>query len=307
MNLRLFATAAAVFSIASASAFAQTTVTGPTQDAAVSNSQSGAQSNSVGINDNSNGGVTVGPTTVGPIDASSRTTSNSDSTSGAVSGSFSQGGSVGDTTSTSQAMSQGGAGGTGTANSTSAGGSSTASSNAAGGSSTSSTGASTSTSTANPNANNAGNAQSITFNNVAPKKQQLETNPTVYAPALTTTLTETCMGSTSGGISVLGFGGTLGTTWNDNQCVRRLNAREMAQTLGDRDAARALLCQDKDVAAAYAAVGQDCRARTVVATYVGPPPPGPPQAVPVAPPAPAPTAKMSPIPNPPEDGERGAN
>jgi hypothetical protein len=122
------------------------------------------------------------------------------------------------------------------------------------------------------------------------------------------------MGSTSGGISVLGFGGTLGTTWNDTQCVRRLNAREMAQTLGDRDAARALLCQDKNVAEAYAAVGQNCRERTVVATYVGPPPPGPVQQY--SAPPPAPTATMQPIPNPTSerktcaesgDGECGAS
>jgi hypothetical protein len=295
MKTNLLSTAAAVLSLAlSPVAFAQTTVTGPTTDAAVANSQSGAVSGSVGVNDNSNGGVTVGPTTVGPIDASSRTTS--DSTSGAVSGSISR--------------SEGGAGGASDAHAVVNGVSSNSSSQ--GGNSAATTGASTATSTANPNANNQGNAQNITFNQTTPTHQKVETNPQVYAPALTTTLTETCMGSTSGGVSVLGFGGTLGTTWNDAQCVRRLNAREMAQTLGDRDAARALLCQDKDVARAYASVGQSCNARTVVATYVGPPPPGPAPTVLAAPPAP-PTAKMEPIPNPPEektprgDGERGGN
>lgn len=187
------------------------------------------------------------------------------------------------------------------------GGNSDATSNATGGNAT----GGTSSATANPNANNQGNAQSITFNSTTPAKQQVKTNPTVYAPAMTTTLTETCMGSTSGGVSVMGFGGTLGTTWNDEQCVRRLNAREMAQTLGDRDAARALLCQDKNVAAAYAAIGQSCflpvaqpRAETPpaqVQAHADPVPPTPPEPGRVA----KPTGTMEPIPNPPEKGERG--
>ena len=132
-----------------------------------------------------------------------------------------------------------------------------------------------------------------------PSKTKIESVPQVYAPALSTTLTETCMGSTSGGVSVMGFGGTLGTTWNDAQCVRRLNAREMAQTLGDRDAARALMCQDKDVAAAYLAVGQDCRAKWVQQVAVAPIPPPPPVVINVPAPAPA-VQMMAPVPNPPE-------
>lgn len=115
------------------------------------------------------------------------------------------------------------------------------------------------------------------------------------------------MGSTSGGVSVLGFGGTLGTTWRDDACTRRLNAREMANTLGDREAARALLCRDKDVAAAYAAVGQPCN-------YPAPPVPRQPIGAVAAVPTTTPPAvdpnkppvTMQPIPNPPaENGERG--
>ena len=137
-----------------------------------------------------------------------------------------------------------------------------------------------------------GNAQSITFNSPAiPTTQTLKTAPSVYAPALTTTLTETCMGSTSVGGSGIGFGISVGSTWNDGQCVRRLNAREMAQTLGDRDAARALMCQDDDVAAAYAAVGQSCTEAPQVAVLGLPP-------APVVAAAPPPTGVMAPIPNP---------
>jgi hypothetical protein len=270
MNLKLFATAAAVFSLSFAPvvAFAQQAVgpVGPGADAANSNSQSGASSTNNNANFNGgNGPITVGPTTVGPQTATSDSTANSGSSSVAVT------------------RSEGGA----------------ATSNATGGTSSATTGASTASSTANPNANNAGNAQNITFNSTTPSHTKIESLPQVYAPALSTTLTETCMGSTSGGVSVMGFGGTLGTTWNDSQCVRRLNAREMAQTLGDRAAARALMCQDKDVAAAYAAVGQDCRQKYEVAVVVPPPAPISPVVINV-PPAPAPVIQMAPVPNPPE-------
>jgi hypothetical protein len=272
----------------------QTTTVAPVSNGdstAISGSNSGASANQ-------NQAQFNGGNTVGPIDSSVRvgpTTSTSDSNSGSFSGSnsVSRGGNA--------TGGAGGAGGTGTSSATTGPatattGASTSSAQGGSGGSSNATGGN-STSTANPNATNEGNAQNITFNNVAPNKTKLETVPQVYAPALSTTLTETCMGSTSGGISVMGFGGTLGTTWNDAQCVRRLNAREMAQTLGDRDAARALMCQDKDVAAAYLAVGQDCRAKWVQQVAVAPPPPTPPMIINV-PAAPAPVVQMAPIPNP---------
>jgi hypothetical protein len=296
MNTRLLLTAACIAALSLPSiSFAQQTNGPVAGDAAASNSQSGATAQNTNANVNggssaNNGGVQVGPSTSGSnsgaTSASNNTnfnggngpitvgpqTATSDSNSAALSGSVSR--------------SEGGAGGSSTANSNATGGTAT-------------TGASTSSATANPNASNQGNAQNITFNQTAPSKTKLETTPQVYAPALSTTLTETCMGSTSGGVSVMGFGGTLGTTWNDSQCVRRLNAREMAQTLGDRAAARALMCQDKDVAAAYLAVGQDCRQKYEVAVVVPPPPPISPVVINV-PPAPAPVIQMAPVPNPPE-------
>lgn len=53
--------------------------------------------------------------------------------------------------------------------------------------------------------------------------------PTAIAPALTTTLTETCMGSSSVGASGVGFGVSFGTTWRDVACVRRLDSREVGK------------------------------------------------------------------------------
>jgi hypothetical protein len=51
--------------------------------------------------------------------------------------------------------------------------------------------------------------------------------PQVAAPALTTTLSDTCMGSWSAGISVPGGGATFGKTQVDEDCVARLHARQL--------------------------------------------------------------------------------
>lgn len=51
--------------------------------------------------------------------------------------------------------------------------------------------------------------------------------PAVAAPALTTTLTDTCMGSWSAGLSVPGGGATFGKTQIDDDCVARLHARQL--------------------------------------------------------------------------------
>jgi hypothetical protein len=204
---------------------------------------------------------------------------------------------VGDTTSTSGSQSTSGA----VSVSESHGGNATTGPSSA----TATTGAATAT--ANPNASNAGNAQSITLNSVNP--DSIRTVPQVYAPALTTTLTETCMGSTSGGASWLGGGFSLGSTWRDSACVRRLNARELAQTLGDREAARAVMCGDPDVADAYERLGRPCPKspgyRAEIAAQYMPqipvPPPPPPPAPPVIVNVPAPAAAavmMAPVPNP---------
>ena len=103
----------------------------------------------------------------------------------------------------------------------------------------------------------------------------MKTAPSVFAPALSTTLTETCMGSSSAGVSWLGFGASGGTTWQDHHCIRRLNARELAQTLGDRDAARELMCGDEEVFRVYNALGRPCRLMpngSVNPAYTAPPP-----------------------------------
>jgi len=104
-----------------------------------------------------------------------------------------------------------------------------------------------------------GNSQSAStiVNNDTPAKQTIRTAPAIVAPALTTTLTETCMGSTSLGVSVVGVGATGATTWNDGECVRRLNAREL-NSMGFHTEACYVLRVDKDVDGAFERSGNRC-------------------------------------------------
>jgi hypothetical protein len=111
-----------------------------------------------------------------------------------------------------------------------------------------------------------GNNQALTINNPAETTvryqggYELKNVPGVVAPNLTTTLTETCMGSTSIGGAGVGFGFSAGTTWKDTDCVNRLNAREL-RTFGDTAAAKEVMCENEVVRAAYKRVGQPCALR----------------------------------------------
>jgi hypothetical protein len=282
MNTRYLMTAACVAALTFSplAAMAQQT-NGPVQgDQAASNSQSGSTSNAQQSLTNGGSSANNGGVTVGP----STSTSDSASQSGSVAVSESHGGAA------------------------------DSHSQATGGTSSAVTGASTSNAT--NAASNAGNAQTTIFNSTAPNS--VRTVPTTYAPALTTTLTETCMGSTSAGGSWLGGGISIGSTWEDKSCKRRLNARELAQTLGDREAARAVMCGDPDVADAYERLGRPCPKSPaykseIAAQYMpqlptppAPLPPQPPVIVNVQPPAPVVTP-MAPVPNPPEPRVRYGN
>ncbi|MBU9144243.1 chemotaxis protein CheA, partial [Burkholderia multivorans] len=91
--------------------------------------------------------------------------------------------------------------------------------------------------------------------------QTIKTNPAIQAPGLTTTLSDTCMGSVSVGVSFPGFGATGGTTLVDQACVRRLDAREF-RAMGLTDVALALLCQSDANRRAVEATGHLCPGTT---------------------------------------------
>jgi len=77
------------------------------------------------------------------------------------------------------------------------------------------------------------------------------------APALTTTFSETCMGSTSLGAGFAGGSLSLGSTWQDDACIRRLDSREI-KAMGDTQAAKELMCGSEEVRQAFKNVGRPC-------------------------------------------------
>lgn len=85
-------------------------------------------------------------------------------------------------------------------------------------------------------------------------------NPAIAAPSLTSTFSDTCMGSSSFGLSIVGFGATGGTTMVDDACVRRLDSREF-RAMGMEDVALALLCQSAANQKAVEATGRSCPGR----------------------------------------------
>ena len=93
-----------------------------------------------------------------------------------------------------------------------------------------------------------GSAAVVNFN--TPEKQQIEYSgtqtlknvPAVMAPSLTSS-NDTCMGSTSGGVAVAGFGLSLGSTWSDKNCLMLKNSREL-WNMGMKAAAMARMCMD---------------------------------------------------------------
>ncbi len=118
------------------------------------------------------------------------------------------------------------------------------------------TGSGNATSTTTTVNNNSSPIPTHTYQEVS-GTQTLKNTPAVSAPPLTTTLTETCMGSTSGGFSIAGFGATLGGTWSDVECVNRLNAREL-RSMGENAAAKEVLCENPVVRAAFQKTGKPC-------------------------------------------------
>lgn len=125
-------------------------------------------------------------------------------------------------------------------------------------------------STSNSAANNAGNSQSIIF--TAPGQSsvtyggrtvtevtgtsKVKNTPSVTGPNLTAS-NDTCMGSLSGSINVAGFGGSLGSTYKDANCVLLKNAREL-WNMGMRGAALARMCMDGDNKEAMELTGYEC-------------------------------------------------
>lgn len=106
-----------------------------------------------------------------------------------------------------------------------------------------------SSSNKNTNVNGVGNSGNSDVNIQEAK------NPvnSAIAPALAAGQ-DTCMGSSSAGGQGVGLGLSFGSTWTDEECVRRKNAAFL-NTLGRRDLALAIIAQSPSVASAIEAVG----------------------------------------------------
>ena len=93
---------------------------------------------------------------------------------------------------------------------------------------------------------NINNPASISSRTEVSGTQTLKNVPTALAPSLAAAGIETCLGSVSGGASVVGFGGSFGGTIPDPGCNARLDARSL-WNMGLKSAAVARLCLSPDI------------------------------------------------------------
>lgn len=102
-----------------------------------------------------------------------------------------------------------------------------------------------------------GQGQTLNFNPVteATKIPRGAVNTAVGSQTITSN--DTCMGSTSGGITTYGISISAGTTWTDNNCIMLKNSREL-WNMGLRDAAVARMCMDADNRDALEVTGVKC-------------------------------------------------
>jgi hypothetical protein len=110
-----------------------------------------------------------------------------------------------------------------------------------------------------------GASSAINITNPANITTRLITPPGIGAPGLAAAGIETCLGSSSGGLSVMGGGFSFGRTMVDDGCTIRLLARQL-YAFGYQKAAVALMCQDERVAVAMSAAGSACPADVEIRT-----------------------------------------
>jgi hypothetical protein len=107
-----------------------------------------------------------------------------------------------------------------------------------------------------------GAAAAVNINSPGATTNHLVTTPTVAAPGLAAAGLETCLGSSAGGLSLMGGGFTFGSTKVDEGCTIRLLARQL-YAFGFQKAALAMMCEDDHVVIAMAEVGSPCPVRPV--------------------------------------------
>lgn len=102
-----------------------------------------------------------------------------------------------------------------------------------------------------------GASSALNVTNPASTTSRVITTPTVVPPGVAAAGVETCLGSASGGLSLMGGGVTFGSTKVDEGCTIRLLARQL-YAFGFQKAAVALMCQEARVAIAMNDAGSPC-------------------------------------------------
>jgi hypothetical protein len=97
---------------------------------------------------------------------------------------------------------------------------------------------------------------STTQNVISGGTQKIKNVPGLGGLSLTSS-NDTCMGSTSGGAAVAGFGFNIGSTWTDKNCTMLKNSREL-WNMGMRAASLARMCMDADNKEALELTGFVC-------------------------------------------------
>jgi hypothetical protein len=101
-----------------------------------------------------------------------------------------------------------------------------------------------------------GNQQGVTING-GDVPDHLRTVPAIVAPGLVASYVE-CFGSASGGVSVMGFGVTLGKTYTDTDCQHRRDANS-AVALGEVAVGYQVMCQNASFFKADQATKKACK------------------------------------------------
>ena len=99
-------------------------------------------------------------------------------------------------------------------------------------------------------------------------RQRLTTTPTVIPPSMQGA--NPCTVGASGGVSVMGFGGTAGVMTESRRC-RGQEWFRFQMMAGNREAAQAIACiTDEDMREAYRQIGQPCPADRAAQTTARP-------------------------------------
>lgn len=105
------------------------------------------------------------------------------------------------------------------------------------------------------NANNSTNTSNVNVEGDNFEAKRIPVN-TAFAPSIAPTAN--CALSVSGGVSFVGFSGSFGKAYIDQNCANLEKIRSVSQVLGDKETATAMMCLDEAYAKARLNIGKPC-------------------------------------------------